>query len=131
MGRVNEPKTAHTGTLMREKKTNASTGQTHAVFEGRLDAPPVDVGHHGNPGGDFCGSLSLPSRGSLLKRQLYPKSVQIVATTVELVRFALSGDTGQQFPGECFIFAYFCCEGIERQHAIYLWVNSPREPSRR
>lgn len=38
-GRVNEPKTAHTGTLMHEKKTNASTGQTHAVFEGRLDAP--------------------------------------------------------------------------------------------
>lgn len=39
-GGVNEPKTAHTGTLMCEKKTNASTGQTHAVFEGRPDAPP-------------------------------------------------------------------------------------------
>lgn len=62
-GRVNEPKTAHTGTLMHEKKTNAPTGQTKD-FQGSSRCAAVDVGNRGNPGSDFCGSLSLPSRGS-------------------------------------------------------------------
>lgn len=115
---------------MHEKKTNASTGQTHAIFKGRLDALPsmsVTVATWGW----LSWLIVFTKSWVLLKRQLYPKSVQIVATTVELVRFALSGDTGQQFPGKCFIFAYFCCESIERRHTIHLWVNSPREPSRR
>lgn len=28
-------------------------------------------------------------------------------------------------------FAYFCCGRVETEHSIYLWLNSPHEPSHR
>lgn len=80
---------------MHEKKTNALTGQTRVAFEGRF---AIDVGRHGNLRGDFCALFWLivsvhvllcdQAVGSPEKTAEYPKSVQTLAATAELVRFA-------------------------------------------
>lgn len=73
--------------------------------------------------------LCYQAVGSPGKTAEYPKGVHVLAATAELVRFAWCGYTGQQFLDKCLIFAHFCCGRVETQHAIYLWLNSQREPS--
>lgn len=119
---------------MHEKKTNALTGQTRVAFEGRF---VIDVGRRGNLRGDFCAlfwlivSIHVVLCYQAVGSPEYPKSVQFLAASAELVRFAWCGYTGQQLLDKCLIFAYFCCGHVETQHTIYLWLNSQHEPSHR
>lgn len=122
---------------MHERKTNALTGQTRVAFEGRL---AIDVGHHGNLRGDFYALFWLIVSVHVL---LFYQVVGSPEKTTEPKECADDGNDCWTGPfcmmwlhwptvsWQMLHFAYFCCGHVETQHTIYLWLNSPHEPSHR